>query len=493
MWLFIYLTMIKKIDQYVIKTFFGPFLFIFSILCFIFIVNIIWIQMGQIAGKGLTTWEMIKLFSYLGVTVVKMVLPLTILLAAIMTFGDFGEHYELAAMKSSGIPLTRIMRPLFIVTIFLSILLYLFSNNIIPDFQKKAKNMLFNIATSRPALNFTPGQFTSSVPEMSIKFDEIQGEEGDRVKGVFIHKIANAYEDKQTVVADHGRFVKAESPKYLKLILYKGSIYQDMVQGKDYDQRNRQQNQMIKFDSLVQVFDISQLIRDGVEEESIKDDYQFQSFNKLTDRINTQKTDDNELYSSMATELAGQQNVYIQYLDKAKIKKENIAAPFKLDTLAQDKKLEVLYNAFQKVDHYERNYNMKSPQISNTVKYFSKIVMYQQRIISYAITCVIFFLIGASLGSIIRKGGVGVPVIVAIVIFILYYVLNLWTENLAWKGNLNPYLAAWLPNLVLFPFGIWLTIKAVTDSQLFDMDKYLAFFKPIIKLFKKEKEHARYQ
>ncbi len=179
--------MIKKLDGYVIKTFFGPFLFIFSVLFFIFVVNIIWIRLAQFTGKGLSYWEILKLLSYLSAIVVQLVLPLTVLLAAIMTFGDFGERYELAAMKAAGISLTRIMMPLFVVTVGFSVFLFFFSNNVIPDFQRKAKNMLYNIAATKPALNFTPGQFIQQIPGYSVKFDKISGENGENLEGVFIH------------------------------------------------------------------------------------------------------------------------------------------------------------------------------------------------------------------------------------------------------------------------------------------------------------------
>ena len=141
-------------------------------------VNIIWIQLAQFTGKGLTTWEILKFLFYMSVNVVKMVLPLTILLASIMTFGDFGERYELAAMKSAGISLSRVMLPLFGIVGLMSIMLYFFSNNIIPDFQRKAKNMLYNIASSKPALKFTPGQF-NEFPGATIKFDKIYGEKSE--------------------------------------------------------------------------------------------------------------------------------------------------------------------------------------------------------------------------------------------------------------------------------------------------------------------------
>ena len=186
--------MLKKLDQYIIKTFFGPFLFIFSVLFFIFMVNIVWIQLSQFTGKGLSNWEIVKFLFYLSVNVVKMVLPLTILLASIMTFGDFGERYELAAMKSAGISLTRIMMPLFVVVSLLSIMLFVFSNNVIPDFQRKAKNMMYNIAATKPAINFTAGQFINSLPGATVKFDKIYGENGEHLEGVFVHKVANSNE-----------------------------------------------------------------------------------------------------------------------------------------------------------------------------------------------------------------------------------------------------------------------------------------------------------
>lgn len=149
--------------------------------------------------------------------------------------------------------------------------------------------------------------------------------------------------------------------------------------------------------------------------------------------------------------------------------------------------------AQQKLNFAIDNVHSRDMEIAPNVSYYSKMVLHQQRIVSYSITCIIFFLIGASLGSIIRKGGMGLPVVIAIIIFIIFYVINLSIENIAWGGKMNPYLAAWLPNLILLPFGVWLTYNALTDSQLFDIEKYKAWFKPLINRFRKNKEHARYQ
>lgn len=483
----------KILDRYIIKTFFGPFLFIFSVLFFIFIVNIIWIQMAQFVGKGLTYWEITKLLFYMGVSVVSMVMPLTILLSSIMTFGEFGERYELAAMKAAGISLTRVMTPLFIVTTILATILFFFQNNITPDFQRKAKNMLYNIAATKPALNFTPGQFINQIPGVSVKFDKIEGEGGEKVEGVFIHKSTNIYENQRAVVAKRGRFVPASDKNYLKLLLYNGYVYEDEYRNKDYNQRLKQPNQAIKFDTLVLHFDVSELINKAIEKEQITDDYRFQTYNQINETIVKTKKDNDEVMQGLGTSMVSNANNYVNIIQSSKEKPKKVVAQYKIDTLKKQKKLDVLYSAYNKIESQKNELSTKEEQIKGMVKGYNKMIIYQQRIFAYSFTCIIFFLIGASLGSIIRKGGMGVPVVVAIVIFIIFYVMNLTVENLSWKGKMNPYLAAWLPNLILFPFGLWLTIKALTDSQLFDIEKYRTIFKPLIEKFQKPKEHARYQ
>ncbi len=448
--------------------------------------------MSQLTGKGLSYGEILKLLFYLGMSVVSMVLPLTILLSSIMTFGDFGERYELAAMKAAGISLLRVMMPLLITVSFLAGILFFFSNNIIPDFQRKAKNMLFNIVSSKPAINFTPGVFIDQISGYSVKFDKIYGEKGEKLEGVFLHKNASPYDNQQTIIAKKGKFAQAEDRNYLKLILYNGYVFEDNISGKPYEERKKQPNQSVKFDSLVYHFDISELINNAIEQEKITDDYRFQTYNEVNETLKKNRQSNIVSLTSIASPVITQTNSYVQYIDKEK-PKEKIKEPYKIDTLKKDKKLEVLWAAYNKIEGLKASVDSNENAIRDTVKNHNKIVMYQQRIVSYSFTCIIFFLIGASLGSIIRKGGMGLPVIIAIVIFIIFYVLNLTVENLSWKGSMDPYLASWIPNIVLFPFSIWLTYKALTDSQLFDIEKYRALFKPIIDRFSKPKEHQRYQ
>ncbi len=482
----------KKIDLYIIKTFLGPFFFVFSILFFIFMVNIVWIQMFNLGGKGLTPWELTKLFYYLSVGIVKMVLPLTILLASIMTFGGFGERSELAAMKAAGISLFRIMRPLLFTNIFLAVILFLFSNYIIPDFQKKAKNMMYNILTSKPALNFTPGQFITSLPGTSIRFDELYGENNNLMNGVFIHKTASAYEDQRTIVAKKGKIISEPGSNYLKFILYDGFIFEDNLAKPNFNDRLRQENQNIKFDTLVSHFDISELLDKAIESEKITDDYQFQTYLQLNSTIDKLTETDEKNLKTISEDLVSQSSNYILEPTK-KSEESKITEPFSIDTLKQEKNLEVLSNAYSKIEGLEMAKKLQNESILQMAKSYAKVVMYQQQIIAYSIMCIIFFLIGASLGSIVRKGGFGLPVIFAIIIFVIFFVINLSAENVAWKGKLNPYLAAWLPNIIFFPFSIWITYKALTDSQIFDIEKYKSLIKPFTKRFLKNKEHKRYQ
>ena len=474
----------KKIDLYIIKTFLGPFFFIFSILFFIFMVNIVWIQMFNLGGKGLTPWELTKLFYYLSVGIVKMVLPLTILLASIMTFGGFGERSELAAMKAAGISLFRIMRPLLFTNIFLAVILFLFSNYIIPDFQKKAKNMMYNILTSKPALNFTPGQFITSLPGTSIRFDELYGENNNLMNGVFIHKTASAYEDQRTIVAKKGKIISEPGSNYLKFILYDGFIFEDNLAKPNFNDRLRQENQNIKFDTLVSHFDISELLDKAIESEKITDDYQFQTYLQLNSTIDKLTETDEKNLKTISEDLVSQSSNYILEPSK-KSEESKITEPFSIDILKQEKKLEVLSNAYSKIEGLEMAKKLQNESILQMAKSYAKVVMYQQQIIAYSIMCIIFFLIGASLGSIVRKGGFGLPVIFAIDIFIIFFTINLTAENVAWKGELNPYLAAWLPNIIFFPFSIWITYKALTDSQMFNIDKYMTLIRPFIHIMRK--------
>ena len=489
---FYFSRMFKKLDIYIIKTFFAPFALIFSVVFFIFMVNIIWLQLNQFIGKGLTYFEILKFLFYLSVSVVNMVLPLTILLASIMTFGELGERYELAAMKASGISLTRIMAPLFVVAMLFSGILFLFSNYTVQDFQRKAKNMLYNIRLARPALSFEPGQFIDQIPQYMVKFDRISGENDENLEGIFVRKKAESYENQQSIVAKRGKFVPAEQRQFLKLILFNGYIFEEDVTA-DPNKRANQPDRAIRFDSLTTYFDISAVINNQLEQEKITDDYRFKNYSELNQAIEENRQQNGKIFTTMNTDLVNQTNSYVQLQAAPSYRPSagKVAIPVK--NAKKEQQESAVVAAYDKLEQLKSSVSARAEELNPVIKEYSLIVMYQQRILAYPATCVIFFLIGSSLGSIIRKGGMGLPVVIAILIFIAFYLLNLSVENVAWAGKLNPYLAAWLPNLVMFPFGLWLTYGALTDSRLFDIEKYKALLKPLTKLLRRQQEHRRYQ
>lgn len=483
----------KILDKYIIKTFFSPFIFIFSVLFFLFIVNILWQKMAQIMGKGLSFLEISEFILYASASVIPMVLPLTILLAAIMAYGEFGERYELAAMKAAGISLTRIMAPLFVVTCLLSVILFTFQNKITPESQRKAKNMMYNISIARPALNFTSGQFINQIPGYAIKFDNIYGENEELLEGIFIRKNSGVYDNQQSIIARKGKLGKAENPNFLKLELYNGYVYEDNLRNKNDVERKKQPNQSIKFDTMTYHFDISELTKKAMEQEQIEDDYTFNSYSGIEKMVQKTKKEDNLSFQDMSSSLVSGSNYYLQEMDKKDFKNQKITAQYNLNSIKKEEKINTLSAAYSRIDMLKSDLESKQEQVQSIIKNRSKMILYQQRIVSYSITCVIFFMIGASLGSIIRKGGMGLPVVISIFIFLIFHTMNITVENLSWKGQLDPYIGAWLPNIILFILGVWLSYKALTDSQLFDIEKYKAFFKPIINKFYKPKEHSRYR
>lgn len=483
----------KILDKYIIKTFFSPFILIFSILFFLFIVNVVWSQMAHIIGKGLTYTEIFKFLMYASASVIPMVLPLTILLASLMAFGEFGERYELAAMKAAGISLARIMLPLFFITCLLSVILFAFQNNISPSSQRKAQNMLNNIKDVKPTLSFTAGQFITQIPDFSIKFDKIEGEKGEFLEGIFIRKNTGVYDDMQSIIAKKGKLVPAENPDFLKLELYNGYLYEDHLRNKTDTERKRQPNQSVKFDTMVYYIDVGSLKKKALDQENTTDDYRFKSFIGADTLISNTHKENQQSFKELGESLVFNSNNYIQNTDIQNIKDKKIEPQYKIDTLKKDKKIDILHSAYNKIDFLKNDLKSKEEQAEHIIRHRSKMILYQQRILAYPFTCIIFIIIGASLGSIIRKGGMGMPVLFSIFIFIILNTLNITVENFSWKGQLDPYIGAWLPNIILLAFGIWLLYKALTDSQVFDAEKYKAFFKPIINKFYKPKEHSRYR
>lgn len=487
--------MIKKLDWYTIKTFIGPFFLIFSILFFIFIVQFAWQEMDKYAGKGLSFLTIAELLFYLGINVIQLVLPLSILLGAIMTFGGLGERYELAAMKASGISLARILMPVFGVVILLSIGLYYFGDYVMPYSEKRAKNLAYNIVKTKPTLQLTEGAFIESVPGFRMKISQISGEENDRLKDVFIHQSGSFNDDYRTIVADSGTLNRDSADiRLLKMVLFHGEIFVDQVKGLTGNARNNQPNQLIEFDTLVQYIDISEIVNKAMDEENIQTYYKFMNAGELRKQIDSTEISNKEFIAEISKNIFNNTIIGSKGFDSLKAKgKTKMPKPF--ERLSRSAKNTVIYDALAALDRDTNDYNWRSDDLVYRVKLQAKQILHYNRTFSYAFTCIVFFFIGAPLGAIVKKGGFGMPVIISIVVFVFYYIINFSSENMTKNGVLDPTFAAWSANLIFFPIALLLFYKANHDSALFNPSMYTDPIMKFIARFSKTKniEHSRYQ
>lgn len=487
--------MFRKLDWYTVRTFLGPFFFIFSILFFIFIVQFAWQEMERFAGKGLSWVTITELLLYLGVNVIQLVLPLSILLGTIMTFGDFGERYELAAMKASGISLVRIFLPMFTLVMGMSIGLYYFGDYVMPYSQRKAQNLTYNIVKANPTLQFVEGVFIEGIPGFSMKISEISGEESDHLKDVFIYQGGGYDDDKRTIIAKNGTLNRDKDDiRLMKMVLYDGFIYADDIKGKSNIERRKQPNQAIQFDTLTQFIDISEILQKAMDEENIQDHYKFLNAKELKNRIDSLDMLNVEYYdnifdNSFKSTVAGAEGIDSVDLSES----STINKPFK--ELKEDLQTQIVKEALVNLDREIQNYNWQAQEITSRIKFHARQKVHYHRNYAYAFTCIVFFLIGAPLGAIVKKGGIGMPVVISIIIFVFYYIINFSSENMTKNGILHPTFAAWSANLIFFPIALLLLYKANNDSSIFTMSNY---WDPIVKFFskfrpKKNNEHSRYQ
>lgn len=487
--------MLKKIDFYIIRTFLGPFFFIFTVLFFIFIAQFAYAEIDKFTGKGLGFWDIAKMLYYYGTIVIQLVLPLTILLASIMTFGSFGENYELAALKSAGVPLFRVMVPLFLLVGVFALGLFYFSNNILPQNQKKARQLIINIANTRPAFNFVEGRFISTLDEFTLKVSKKYGKNDEFFDNIIMHRNATSYQDQRTILAKKGILTSTQDNRFLKFTLFDGIIHETKIQGLDQNARERQPYQEIKFDTLIKYIDVSSLVNKKLDQEVGGDFYKSYNYLQLNKKIDSIKHRNDSMILQFAKEMIRQitkveENEILSKYDSSQVYYPPYEPSEQDSATLRNIKDRALASLDQVINQHKNNYD---PTVKFLKKEHARMVIYQQRIFSYSILCFVFFMIGSALGSIIRKGGVGMPVVIAVVIFVIWFIIFASTENMAKDGTLNAYWAAWIPTLIFIPFGAYLTKKAMDDSDLFDIEKYQKLFQKIQWKRKKNIEHQRYQ
>lgn len=473
----------KILDKYILKTFLVPFVATFLIVLFVLVMQVLWQTFENIAGKGISLPFILKFLYYTTLIITPQALPIGVLLSSIMALGNLGENYEFAAAKSAGISLQRLVRPLVFLTIILSGINFLFLNNIYPYAVLKQKNLYLNIKKKKPAMALVPGSFNSDIPGFQIKFDEKYGEEENLLKKVLIYDLTAGKGNQKVITAERGKIISEEGSRYMTLVLYDGYYYQEHVKtATTAIKKKKMAASNATFKEYEFNIDISSVSGDsGLTDEKHTKNFMMLSLNQLGDTIPNLKASYDEVLqlkskNIFATVLA--RDLY-KYPDS--LMTENIN-PIVLENFDLKSKINILNAASTKAGRALGSIKNNKASIKwkrKNLNFFD--TEYYNRI-SFSLSCLILFFIGAPLGSIIRKGGFGLPMILAIAIYVTYFFSNTFGKNLAEESSITSFLGSWIAAIIMIPIGVLLTRRATRDKGLFNLD---AITLPVTNFFKK--------
>ena len=454
---------------------------VFVILFFIFILQSVWLFIAELAGKDLDLLMVLKFLLFAMPRIIPLVLPLSVLLASIMTFGNLAENYEFAAMKSAGISLQRAMKSLIIFISILSIVAFSFANNVIPYAEYKFINFRRNIAQLKPALAIAEGQF-SNVGLYSIKVNKKSGVNGNNLTGITIHKKSATGEGNKTVIkAKNGLLISSEQSNTLQMVLNDGYYYEDITP-KKYEDRGKVPFAKSSFKRYNINIDLSKLNKVDVNDASITNTNTMLNISELNYTLDSLKTNMNTEIISFSENINQRTGIQKRLPIVTPLKKHKSLPKNLLSMYKNAEKLTILNYASSNIDN-----NLLSITGTNTELLFKQkninghiLAFYDKFVIAYA--CFLMFFIGAPLGAIIRKGGLGLPIVFAVLIFITFHFINTFGKRISQENGLSPILGAWMSSLILTPLAILLTYRATNDIGLINMDIILA---PFQKIFQK--------
>lgn len=453
----------------------------------IFVLQTIWLYIKELAGKDLDITVIIKFLVYFMPKLIPLVVPLTILLASIMVFGSFAENYEFAAMKSTGISLQRAMAGLSVFIILLGFTTFLFSNNVIPWAEYNSLNLRKNIAKLKPAMLLAEGQFNNVGP-YNIKFAKKSGDNGQYLEDVIIHiKGTDGRRNATTIKSLTGELVGKETSNVLKLILFDANYYNDILPKKVID-RNKYPFAKSTLEKYTINIDLTKF-NDNVDIDEKTQDNRYNmlnigDLNYTIDSLKQLRKKDHQdlskiLYQRTMFATIGSPDVEIGKKQDS-IKTDDILSLFETTSKAQ-----LIDIALNNINSTKQILTSKENSLKISKSEFNKHVISFHEKFALGFACIILFFVGAPLGALIRKGGIGLPMIIAILLFLTYHFIGIFATNSAKSGNLNPVLASWFSTLIMLPLGIYLTKRATADRGLFGFGNIL---EPIRSMFKSKNQ-----
>tara|TARA_R110002074_G_scaffold14788_1_gene50937 strand:- start:16246 stop:17802 length:1557 start_codon:yes stop_codon:yes gene_type:complete len=446
---------------------------------FIFVLQTIWLYISELAGKDLEVWIILKFLWFVSPRLVPLVLPLTILVTSLMVFGSFAEKYEFAAMKSTGISLQRAMRSVMVFIGLLAIIAFFFANNVIPYSEYKWQNLRRNIAQVSPSMAIVEGQFSSIGDNINIKVAEKSGDRGQFLRDVVIHKKTSSRPNENTtvIIATEGELASAEGSNTLSLILKDGNYYEDIALTNRSKERTNKPFAKSYFKEYTLNIDLTEFNSADIDKENNFNNHNMYKVNELIpeiDKISEEYSDNIKLFTETMNFRAGVSKPK-DSLSRKKEKDSTYTAVLDAFDKAQGSK--ILETALDNTRGTIQTLEGKKKEYQNRTKVLNKHEIALHKKFVLGIACIILFFVGAPLGAIIRKGGMGLPMVVAIILFLTYHFIGIFTENSAEDGTMHPFWASWLSTFIMLPLGVWLTYRATTDQGVFDMDAFFQRFK----------------
>lgn len=474
---------IKKLDIFILKSFLLVFAGTFFICLFIFMMQFLWRYVDELVGKGLEISVLAQFFFYSGLTLIPISLPLAILLAALITFGNFGESYELLSMKAAGIPLLRIMQPVIVFCFAVACTSFYFQNVTGPRAQKKLWTLLVSMKQKSPEVDIPEGVFYTEIDGYNIYVKQKDRETGI-LKDVLIYNFSDGFENAHIIWGEEGKLELTADKQHLFLHLYNGEQFENLKSQSSLSQNVpyrretfKEKHTLIQFSSEFNMVDGSFLDRRSDIKNMHEISVAVDSLKLHADSVGRAMYDESMRTTYYRPELT--------QADSTRMAEEHIRiinTDSIYNSMASAEKLKALTLTQSKFASLNSEWGMKSYMTKDTDDDIRSHESDWNKKITLSLACLIFFFIGAPLGAIIRKGGLGMPVVISVLIFVIYYIIDSGATRVAKSGEMNVVLGTWMSTIVLAPIGTFFTYKANKDSVVFNIDVYLAIIRRILGL-----------
>ena len=470
----------KKLDVYILKSFLGLFIFTFVICMFILLMQFLWMHINDLVGKGVEISVLAEFFLYACISVVPLSLPLAILLASLMTFGNLGEYFELTAMKAAGIPLFRIMRPLAIAISFVCVGAFFFSNYVLPVGQTKLWTLIFSLRQKSPEFDIPVGEFYDGINGYQLYVRE-KDNERKLLKNLMIYDFSEGFDNATVMLADSGKVFFTEDKKYLILQLYKGESFENLKRETGVSPTNipyrretfETKKLLIEFDSEFNRYD-DNLLKD---QHVSKDIVQLQQSIDSVTELKIRRAEEQGI-EYIAHNYFGRERTAGMVMQPTSTDDRQKYDPLReYQNLSSVKKYKALKSARDETKRKLDKVKYNRLMLNDHIMYIHRHEIEWHRKFTLSFACLIFFFIGAPLGAIVRKGGLGAPVVISVIMFIVYYMIDNTGYKMAREGLWTAFEGMWLSSAVLLPIGIFLTYKAATDSALFNPEAWMKLLK----------------